>query len=68
MRKIRKKIKGKGSWKIQNGKVSYVCSQCNTKEDIPTDVVNLFDLLDPGDPSVPPRFSCEKCGGVMLPI
>jgi hypothetical protein len=31
-------------------------------------VVNLFDLLDPGDPSVPPRFSCEKCGGVMLPI
>ena len=54
MKKIRKNIKIKSSWKIQNGKVSYVCSQCNTKEDIPDDVVNLFDILDTGDPSVPP--------------
>ncbi|MBM4137525.1 MAG: hypothetical protein FJ241_11950 [Nitrospira sp.] len=68
MKKIRKRIKIKSSWKIQNGKVSYICSQCNTKEDIPADVVNLFDILDPGDPSVPPRFSCEKCGGIMLPV
>ncbi len=31
------------------------------------DVVDLFDVLDPGDPSVPPRFVCEKCGGAMWP-
>jgi hypothetical protein len=30
--------------------------------------VDFFDAMDPGDPSVPPRFRCEKCGGVMLPI
>ena len=40
---------------------------CNTKEDVPADVVNLFDVLDPGDPSVPPRFVCEKCGCAMWP-
>jgi hypothetical protein len=23
--------------------------------------------MDDGDPTVPPQFSCEKCGGVMHP-
>jgi hypothetical protein len=36
-------------------------------EKIPLDVVLEFHLLDDGDPSVPPRFSCEQCGGEMWP-
>ncbi len=68
MRKIRKRKKTKGTWAVHNGKVSYVCSQCKIEEDVPVDVVNLFDIVDPGDPSVPPRFSCEKCGGIMSPV
>jgi len=37
------------------------------EEEIPEEVVQYFDLLDPGDPTVPPRFACEKCGGEMRP-
>ena len=68
MRKISQKEKPRGSWEVHNGQVRYHCSQCNTHEDIPADVVNFFDVMDRGDPSVPPRFRCENCGGVMLPI
>ena len=25
-------------------------------------------MMDMGDPTDPPRFSCEKCGGEMLPV
>ncbi len=46
---------------------TYHCIQCGVKEDIPQGVVDFFDEMDLGDPSVPPRFRCEKCGGVMLP-
>jgi hypothetical protein len=31
-------------------------------------VVDFFDIMDPGDPNVPPRFQCEQCGSVMLPV
>ena len=68
MRKIRRMEKPRGSWKINDGQVSYRCSQCNTNEGIPADVVNFLDVIDPGDPSVPPRFRCEKCGGEMLTV
>jgi hypothetical protein len=47
--------------------VTYRCLQCNTEEEIPEEVVQYFDLVDPGDPTVPPRFACEKCGGEMRP-
>ena len=47
--------------------VLYYCLQCNTEEEIPRDVVEMFDMMDPGDPTVPPRFACEKCGGEMRP-
>ena len=66
MRKIRREEKPRSSRKVHDGQVSYRCSQCDTHEGIPADVVNFFDVMDPGDPSVPPRFRCEKCGGVML--
>ncbi|GIN64026.1 hypothetical protein J27TS8_40190 [Robertmurraya siralis] len=37
------------------------------KENIPLSVVKNFDLVDDGDPTTPPMFSCEKCGGQMYP-
>lgn len=47
--------------------VNYVCLLCNEQEAIPLDVVRKFDAMDDGDPTVPPQFSCEKCGGDMYP-
>ena len=47
--------------------VRYRCRSCSRHEEIPLDVVLEFHLLDPGDPTVPPRFSCERCGGEMWP-
>ena len=34
---------------------------------IPLGVVRDFDAMDDGDPTVPPQFSCVKCGGDMYP-
>ena len=31
------------------------------------DVVRNFDAMDDGDPTVPPQFQCEACGGAMYP-
>jgi len=45
--------------------VKYICLVCNQVEEIPLNVVTLFDAMDDGDPTVPPQFSCEKCGGDM---
>lgn len=36
-------------------------------ENIPKGVVDFLDEMDPGDPGMPPRFQCEKCGGIMSP-
>ena len=27
-----------------------------------------MDKVDPGDPSYPPMFNCEKCFGLMRPV
>ena len=27
-----------------------------------------MDMMDPGDPSYPPMFNCEKCFGLMRPV
>jgi hypothetical protein len=40
---------------------------CSQSEDIPLSVVRDFDMMDDGDPEVPPQFSCETCGGEMYP-
>jgi uncharacterized Zn finger protein len=47
--------------------VSYRCRACKATEQIPEEVVRHFDLMDCGDPSFPPRFRCERCGGEMWP-
>ena len=48
-------------------KVRFICLQCNVEEDIPEEEVEYCDAMDDGDLEVPPRFSCEKCGGEMVP-
>ncbi len=47
--------------------VKFICLQCNVEEDIPKEVVEYCDMMDDGDLGVPPRFSCENCGGEMIP-
>lgn len=46
------------------------CPNCKTKEFIPLDIVQKFDLLDSDgvDNSYPPRFQCLNCGDNMVPI
>lgn len=51
----------------QKAMITYRCLQCNVEEEIPEEVVQYFDLVDPGDPTIPPRFTCEKCGEEMRP-
>jgi hypothetical protein len=41
--------------------------KCNIEEDIPEEVVEYCDVIDDGDMGVPPRFSCGKCDGEMVP-
>jgi hypothetical protein len=36
-------------------------------EEIPLSVVQDFDVMDDGDLTVPPMFSCQECGGEMYP-
>ena len=52
---------------IEKGSVNYICLKCNEREEIPLEVVRNFDAMDDGDPTVPPQFNCEKCGGDMYP-
>jgi DNA-directed RNA polymerase subunit RPC12/RpoP len=51
-------------------KVKYVCSNCGTEEDIPTDVLEYFDHANPQQLIFGEHeFTCEKCGfGVMKPV
>ena len=48
-------------------KNKYICLQCSMTEEIPLNVVRNFDAMDDGDPTVPPQFLCEECGGGMYP-
>lgn len=41
--------------------------QCDETEKIPFEIVRSFDMMDDGDPAVPPQFRCENCGGEMYP-
>ena len=48
--------------------ILYRCPKCNSEEWIPKEVVDFFDIMDTGDPTVPPRFDCQVCSGKMLPV
>ncbi len=39
--------------------------KCQTKENIPKEVVKYFDEMDQSDINEPPCFSCEKCGSKL---
>ena len=55
----------------KNGKfIEYICPKCKTKENIPTEVVEMLDKADSYgvDTSYPPRFECQKCPEKMVPI
>ena len=54
--------------KSNDSSVKYRCTVCNFEEFIPKDVVDFFDIMDGGDPSVPPRFDCQRCSGKMQPV
>ena len=47
--------------------ITYRCLRCEIEEEIPYQVVREMDKQDMGDPSVPPQFACEACGGAMYP-
>lgn len=47
--------------------MKYICLTCSEAEEIPLKVVRNFDEMDHGDPTIPPQFSCEACGGGMYP-
>lgn len=45
----------------------YQCEQCGTHEEIPTEILEFFDVVDPGDPAAPATFRCQCCPGIMYP-
>lgn len=52
---------------MKPAKVNFICLSCNQEEQIPYGIVRDLDRMDEGDPSTPPMFSCEVCGGSMYP-
>ena len=54
--------------KTKNSSVQFRCTACNFEEFIPKDVVDFCDIMDGGDPLVPPRFDCQRCSGKMQPV
>ena len=51
----------------ENDCITYVCTVCKVKEDIPREAVEYFDEMDLSNINEPPCFSCEACGGIMRP-
>ena len=54
---------------IKQNTVSYVCANCGAKEEIPEDVLEYFDEVNPEELLFGShQFTCEKCGtGIMKP-
>ena len=71
MKKKRKKNYKKASSRkqVKQSSVSYICNNCGEKEEIPEDVLEYFDEINPASLlSGSHQFSCEKCGvGIMRP-
>ena len=49
------------SLETKKSTVKFVCLECKIEEDIPAEIVEYCDVMDDGDITVPPRFSCENC-------
>jgi hypothetical protein len=55
--------------KSKDSPILFRCTTCSFEEHIPKEVVDFFDIMDGGDPSVPPRFDCQACAsGKMQPV
>lgn len=73
-----KKVKDKNRAKLKEKRrrekekeaanILYKCLGCGEEELIPREVVEEFDIMDGGDLSIPPRFSCENCPEEMEPV
>lgn len=48
--------------------IKFKCKKCKTEEEIPEEMVEMMDYMDMGDETVPPRFNCACCTGIMEPI
>lgn len=46
----------------------YQCELCGAGEQVPKDVLEYFDEVDPGLPGQPATFQCESCLGIMYPV
>jgi uncharacterized Zn finger protein len=46
----------------------YQCEECGIQEEIPTEILAFFDVVDPGDPAAPATFRCQRCPGIMYPV
>lgn len=64
MGSINKKIKNN----INNNFVTFICPKCKVKENIPFYIVDMMDKHDNGNQNCPPRFGCQNCDGIMIPV
>lgn len=46
----------------------YQCEQCGAHEEIPTEILTFFDVVDPGGREAPATFRCQRCPGIMYPV
>ena len=67
--KKKKKKKQKRPRTNKRHTISYVCSNCGSKEEIPEDVLEYFDEINPQQLLFGAHeFTCEQCGtGIMKP-
>lgn len=61
-------MKNKSKNKSTGSPILFRCISCGFEENIPKDVIDFFDIMDGGDPLVPPMFNCQKCSGLMEPL
>lgn len=61
------KRKPKGRREISEDSCLYQCELCGLQEQVPKDVLEYFDAIDPGLPGQPATFACQSCRGIMYP-
>lgn len=62
---MKRKSKGRQSGE---GSCLYRCELCGAQEQVPKDVLEYFDAVDPGLPGQPATFGCQLCPGIMYPV
>jgi hypothetical protein len=62
------KRKSKDRREANGGSCLYQCELCGVQEEIPNDVLEYFDAVDPGLPGQPATFACQSCSAIMYPL